>query len=202
MDFAELCRELDGRLDLLLSPERAAHSRRVAELTASICEREHLDPWKGRAAGLAHDLCKEMTKKEQRGLASRLAGLSSVSTLLVQVSTLMADKIVHGPAAAALIAIDYGVDDRELLEAIALHTVGKPGMRGLSIALYCADKLEPGRERLDEGFRERCLRMPLEGMLLSVVEGVIEWMREQGKAVAPETLILYSTLDRKAGKKI
>jgi hypothetical protein len=37
-------------------------------------------------------------------------------------------------------------------------------------------------------------------MLLSVVEGVIGWMGSQGKAVAPETLILYSTLRQKAAQ--
>jgi len=191
MDFAELSRVLDSRLDGLLSSGRAAHSRRVAKLAASICGREGLDPEKGRVAGLAHDLCKEMPKKAQRELAADYPGA-------LEESTLMADKIVHGPAAAILLAREYGVDDAELLEAIAVHTVGRPGMRGLSIALYCADKLEPGRERLDEAFRKRCLKMPLEGMLLAVVEGVVGWMRSQGRAVAPETMILYSTLQHKA----
>jgi predicted HD superfamily hydrolase involved in NAD metabolism len=207
MGYAELCAALDERLDELLSPARAAHSRRVAELTASICLREGLDPEKGRAAGLAHDLCKEMPKKAQRELAAAYAEAEAVGGGVVeapmhaaQASSLMADKIVHGPAAAALLARDYGVGDEELLEAIAIHTVGRPGMRGLSIALYCADKLEPGRERLDEEETRRCLGLGLEDMLLSVVEGVVGWMRSQGRAVAPETMILYSTLQLKAGK--
>jgi nicotinate-nucleotide adenylyltransferase len=106
----------------------------------------------------------------------------------------MSDKVAHGPVAAVLLARDYGCDDIEVLEAVARHTVGKPGMKGLSIVLYCADKLEPGRERLRDGYREACLAMALDDMLLAVVEGVIGWMRARGKAVAPETLILYSSL--------
>jgi predicted HD superfamily hydrolase involved in NAD metabolism len=193
MDCAELCAALDGRLDELLSPGRAAHSRRVASLAASICFREGIDPERGRVAGLAHDLCKEMPKKAQRELAAAYPGA-------VEGSALMADKIVHGPAAAALLARDYGVGDGDILEAVALHTVGRPGMSGLSIVLYCADKLEPGRERLDDDFRRRCLELPLDLMLREVVEGVVGWLRSQGRAVAPETLILYSTLQQKAGK--
>ncbi len=38
-------------------------------------------------------------------------------------------------------------------------------------------------------------------MLLAVVEGVVGWMKAQGKAVAPETLILYSTLVHEAGRR-
>jgi nicotinate-nucleotide adenylyltransferase len=191
MDFAELCSALDERLDVELSAARAAHSRRVAKLAAAICAREGLDPEQGRAAGLAHDICKELPRKAQRELAARFSGAAESSAL-------MADKVVHGPAAAALLARDYGVTDPALLDAIALHTVGRPGMGELAAILYCADKLEPGRERLSGAYRRRCLSLPLDAMLLAVVEGVIDWMKSQGKAVAPETLILYSTLDPRA----
>lgn len=187
MDCVELCALLDERLDTLLSRERAGHSRRVAETAAALCSREGIDPEKGRAVGLAHDMCKELPKRAQRELGA-------LYTEAEPDSALMADKIVHGPAAAALLARDYAVTDRTMLEAIAVHTVGRSGMGGLAIALYCADKLEPGRDRLDEAFRARCLAMPLESMLLCVVEGVIGWMRSQGREVAPETLILYSSL--------
>jgi predicted HD superfamily hydrolase involved in NAD metabolism len=191
MDYAELSRILDASLDDRLSPGRAAHSRRVAEMSASLCAREGLDPERGRLAGLAHDFCKELPKGEQRELAAIYArGLADASDS----STLMADKVMHGPAASALLARDYGVSDRELLEAVAVHTVGKPGMGSLAVIVYCSDKLEPGRERIDSSYRERCLGLPLRDMLLAVIEGVLRWMRSQGKAVAPETLILYSSL--------
>jgi nicotinate-nucleotide adenylyltransferase len=191
MDYAELGRILDGRLESLISRERAAHSRRVARLVAELCAREGLDSERGRVAGLAHDLCKELPRKVQRELAASYPGLGATSDL-------MADKIVHGPAAAALLARDYGVGDQELLEAIAIHTVGRPGMSGLSVILYCADKLEPGREREGEARRSALLALPLDAMLLGVIEDVLEWMGRQGKTVAPETLILYSTLVREA----
>jgi predicted HD superfamily hydrolase involved in NAD metabolism len=193
MDYAELCAALDARLDALLSPERAAHSRRVAELAASICEREGIDPDRGRAAGLAHDMCKEMPRKGQRELAALYPDA-------VPESALMSEKVVHGPAAAALLARDYSVDDEGLMEAVALHTVGKPGMGSLSVILYCADKLEPGRERHKREFRNRCFALPLDDMLLAVVEGVIGWLRSKDRSVAPETLILYDNLRRKADK--
>jgi predicted HD superfamily hydrolase involved in NAD metabolism len=195
MDFAELSRALEARMEDMLSPRRAEHSRRVAELSAVLCQREGLDPWRGRAAGLAHDICKELPRKAQAELAAALPEAAGYPLT----SSLLADKVIHGPAAAFLLARDYQVDDSELLEAIALHTLGRPGMGKLPTILYCADKLEPGRERLVPGYRESCLAMPLEAMLLAVVEGVVEWMRSQGKAVAPETMILYSSLTARVG---
>jgi nicotinate-nucleotide adenylyltransferase len=198
MDYAELCLAIDARLDGLISPERAAHSRRVAELSAALCAREGFDPLRGKAAGLAHDMCKDMPKKVQRDLAAVYAASRPGSP---PSSAMMADKVVHGPAAAALLAKDYGLADEEILEAVALHTVGRPGMGGLARLLYCADKLEPARERPDDGFRRRCLAMPSDRMFIAVVEGVVGWMRAQGKAVAPETLILYSTIVREADQR-
>ncbi len=195
MDCAELCPLLEGRLEELLSSARAAHSRRVAELAASLCAREGLDPWRGRAAGLAHDLCKELPRKAQRELA---ASYPDFLPGLLLTSALMGDKVIHGPAAAALIARDYALEDAELLEALALHTVGRPGMGRLSTILYCADKLEPGREGKPGEDREAILRLPLDGMLLAVVGSALSWLRSQGKVVAPETLILYSSLLREA----
>jgi len=195
MDCAEFCLLLDSRLEEFLSSERSAHSRRVADLAEGLCSREGLDPCRGRAAGLAHDMCKEMPRKAQRELAALYSGSHAKGA---SSSVLMADKVVHGPAAAGLLARDFAVDDPELLEAIALHTVGRPGMKGLSIILYCADKLEPGRERQGQGYASGSLALPLDAMLRAVVEGVIEWMRRRGRAIAPETLILYSTLVREA----
>jgi nicotinate-nucleotide adenylyltransferase len=191
MDYNKLSRKLEARMGKILSAERISHSLRVAVLTAELCSREGIDPARGRVAGLAHDLCKEMPRKMQCELAAFYPGYT-------QGDAFMSDKVVHGPAAAVLLAREYAVADQELLEAIALHTVGKPGMSTLAAILYCADKLEPGRVRLSAEYRERCLSLPLDAMLLAVVEGCIGWMRSQGRDVAAETLILYSSLQNKA----
>lgn len=187
MEYPELSAALEHRIDSMLSPARAAHSRAVAALAAALCERQGIDPLRGRVAGLAHDLCKELPRKEQRRLAGAYPGSHESSAL-------MADKILHGPAAAFLLARDYGVDDAELLEAIALHTVGKPGLSGLSLILYCADKLEPGRDHVDPAFVERCLALPPSEMLRVVVADTMSWLTKKGHAIAPETKLLYNSL--------
>lgn len=187
MDFTEIAGRVEERLDLVLSPARAAHSRGVAGLAAELCRRHGLEASRGRLAGLAHDMCKEMPKRELRLLAAEYPGIVAGSALL-------ADKILHGPAAAVLLRRDYGVDDPELLEAVALHTVGKPGMSGLCLFVYCADKLEPGRGHVDPAFLERCIGLPPSEMLLMVVADTIDWLAMRGHDIAPETRLLYDSL--------
>jgi predicted HD superfamily hydrolase involved in NAD metabolism len=178
---------IDARLDGLLSPARAAHSRRTAELAAEICGRNGIDPERGRAAGIAHDICKELPRAEQRALAASYPAAVATSSVLIE-------KALHGPAAAALLARDYGVRDELILEAVAFHTIGRAGMGALAVAVYCADKLEAGREGVEDAFRDECLDLPLKDMLAAVVRRNVEWIESRGKVVAPETLTLYNSL--------
>lgn len=178
---------LDAELDAVLSPQRAAHSRRTAELAALLCSRFGIDPERGRVAGLAHDMCKELDREVQRRLAALYPGSKSLSSLMI-------DKALHGPAAATRLAKDYHVVDEEILEAVAVHTLGRIGMSDLAIAVYCADKLEPGREAVSPKFREHCLDLPAEKMLLEVVGNTVSYLQSRGKIIAPETLDLYNSL--------
>lgn len=191
MGPAELAQYLDRHLEERLSSGRALHSRRAAALAAELCRRNGLDPERGRAAGLAHDLCKELPMGEQLELA-RFFAASELGFELAP--SLLGDKIVHGPAAAGLLVREFGVGDRELLEAVARHTVGKAGMSTLCILLYVADKIEPGRERVDEVFKVSCLDMPPETLLRIVLGSTIAWLQSRGRVVAPETLLLYNSL--------
>ncbi len=106
----------------------------------------------------------------------------------------MADKLVHGPAAAALLVRDFAVDDPGLLEAVAFHTVGRPGMGELAVILYCADKLEEGRGRGDGRKRERILGLEPTEMLRATILDVMAWLERKGHAIAPETRLLYDSL--------
>ncbi|HOX32399.1 MAG TPA: bis(5'-nucleosyl)-tetraphosphatase (symmetrical) YqeK [Spirochaetales bacterium] len=194
MDYAELASRVEARISggpAALSPRRLGHSRRVAELAARLCERAAIDPERGRAAGLAHDMCKELPKEEQAALAAAYPGAAA--------SAFLRDKASHGPAAAFLLARDFGVDDAELLGAVAHHTLGRPGMSDLEVIVYCADKLEPGRGELEAGFRERCLGLAPGPLLAEVVPRSVRWLESEGLAVAPETRELLEYLE---GKKI
>ena len=69
MRLDELAALLDHDLERRLRPNRRDHSRSVADYAAFLAARNGIDPLRARVAGLAHDLCREMTLAEQRSLA-------------------------------------------------------------------------------------------------------------------------------------
>lgn len=191
MDLAELSLILDRRLDRELKPGRARHSRAVAALAAELCARHGLDPEAGRAAGLGHDLCKELPLPLQVELAAAYANFSGRAFVA---EGRVGAAAVHGPAAAALLRRDYGLEDRELLDAVALHTLGAREMGDLARILYAADKLEPGRSHVDPAFREACLALGPEELFARVFRDCLDWHRSEGLEIAEESLALYDSI--------
>lgn len=171
----------------LLSPKRFEHSRGCSLFAAEVCVRVGIDPRKGLAAGWAHDMAKELPGDVQERLARDCP-------VAVPESVFGNPVLLHGPAAAALLAREYGVRDRDILEAAALHTVGRPDMGPLAKIVWAADKLEPGRRHVDEAVRRRCLGLDPDALLLEALKATLAWLSAKGREVAPETLDLYNTL--------
>jgi nicotinate-nucleotide adenylyltransferase len=204
----ELSAEIDSRLSRELSEKRAAHSRGVAEFAAELCARHGIDPERGRLAGLAHDLCKELPAEEQRRrFGSWLAARGRPGDWALSPAAgspglagpgagegRFPDEVLHGPAAALLLERDYGLDEADILEAVAWHTLGRADMGPLAVFVYCADKVEPGRKHVDASFRELCLGLEPRDMLAAVVGQTVEWLGRKGREIAPATLFLYNAL--------
>jgi len=187
MSPAELSALVEKRLDRELRPGRARHSRSVASLAAELCSRNGLDPEAGFAAGLGHDLCKEMAVARQRELAAiygRFSGRSFDRDNGIGAAT------IHGPAAAGLFVAQYAFEGRDVLEAIALHSLGERDMGDLARIVYAADKLEPGRGHVDPAFRSFCLGLSPGELFQAVLAETIGWLRKAGQPVAPESLEL------------
>jgi HD superfamily phosphohydrolase YqeK len=131
-----------------VSSRRHTHIARVTEL---------LDDWadnigigaeervRWRAAGRLHDALKDAPLEEQ----SRWAGEG------------WPDPVMHGPACAERLRAD-GVEDEELLLAVAFHSIGHPALTDLGEHLYLADYLEPGRNQDHAQLARLRERMPAE----------------------------------------
>jgi len=169
--------------------QRLEHMERVARLLDAwavglgLSEREVL---RWRAAGLAHDLLRDADQDELRShLPPTLASFPG--------------PILHGPAAAERLRIE-GLEDGELLTAVAYHTVGDVRFGRLGRALYAADFLEPGRTFLSEWREERRARMPadFDRVVREVAATRIRNLIERESRVLPQTLAFWNSMAREA----
>lgn len=165
--------------------KRRAHAERVAALLEDWAEGLGLDATETTrwlAAAWLHDSLKEAPEDELRDLLrGELRDLP--------------EPVLHGPAAAARLRQD-GVDDGELLTAIAYHTLGHPDFGPVGRALFAADFLEPGRrqrERWRAGLRAR---MPedAERVTRDILEARITYLLHERRPIRPETMAFWNKM--------
>ena len=104
-------------------------------------------------------------------------------------------EVRHGPAAAVLLRRD-GVDDDELLEAVAFHSLGRRGLRRLGRFLFLADYLEPGRTFTPQENAVLRARLPEDehAVLKVVCARRIEQRLDRGMSLHPKSVEFWNDL--------
>lgn len=178
MNYVELTEKIRAYTQASVKKSRYEHSLRVAAMCARICRFYGLDADKGYLAGIGHDMCKDLEIPKMIELAERDG--NPVSDFELNKPSLL-----HGRAAAVMMKEDFGIDDRDILEAVANHTSGKKGMCDLTKALFIADKIEPGRPQASAEYIEAKFRLSLNGMLYSVLKENYDYLNKKGYEVMP-----------------
>lgn len=134
MTIDEMRRELQSRL----KKSRFAHSIGVANVAVKLAKKFDVDEKKSYIAGLLHDCAREFENDElpaqavKRGI--KIGEVEKNSPLLL-----------HAYIGAKMISEIYGVEDKEISQAIYRHTVGAKNMTALDKIIYFADMIEPNR---------------------------------------------------------
>lgn len=171
-------------------PERREHMVRVGELLRSWAHErgaDELEVARWAAAGYLHDSLRDAQPEELRQLVE--------GPLLAYPG-----KVLHGPAAARLLA-DAGVADEGLLHAIAFHTLGSPDFSEVGLALFAADFLEPGRTMRKEWRKKLRRRVPeaLEDVVKEILEARLRHLLERGRPLRAETVGFWNRMTEGQG---
>jgi predicted HD superfamily hydrolase involved in NAD metabolism len=117
---------------------RITHILGVEQTAGDLARHHGLDEAKARSAGLLHDLAKYFKPQLLLQMAQK-EGLELDSVLEAH------PHLLHADAGAIVARDEFGIVDREILDAIANHTLGRPNMSQLSCAVFIADAIEPSR---------------------------------------------------------
>ncbi|EGW37882.1 bis(5'-nucleosyl)-tetraphosphatase (symmetrical) YqeK [Desulfosporosinus sp. OT] len=174
----------------VLSGERLKHTLGVADWAEDLARHHGLDPVKARCAGLAHDLAKGISIKDQLSLARQW-------NLLNYPEDEQNPHILHGPLAAYWLEHYYRVDDTEILAAVANHTLGRPGMSPMEMLIYSADLTEPNRDFPKVDKLRQSLYDDLEKGTLECVKGTLIYLKEGNHPIHPLSQLTYEDLQRR-----
>ncbi|MBW4577734.1 MAG: bis(5'-nucleosyl)-tetraphosphatase (symmetrical) YqeK [Aphanothece sp. CMT-3BRIN-NPC111] len=122
---------------------RLQHILGVEQMASNLALHYHLDVEKAAQAGLMHDLAKYFKPK-------KLLQMAQAEGLELDLVDEANPHLLHADVSAIVARDQFGVKDEEVLQAIANHTLGRPGMSLLSCIIYIADTLEPGRGNTPE----------------------------------------------------
>ena len=127
------------KLKTMMNPRRFQHTLGVRKEAVRLAALHHLPVQKAALAGLLHECAKGMPLAQMQRIA-RENQLAQAPELL------SSGAMLHGPVGTYIAKTQFGVRDEAVLDAIRSHTIGRPGMTGLELAVFVADATEPGRE--------------------------------------------------------
>ena len=168
MDYTEcerLKKEIIPYIEEHLKPSRLEHTLRVTKLAKEMAEKFGADVNKAEIAALLHD----MAKYEHR------PGVNM--------------DFAHSKIGAEMSKEIFGIEDEDVLNAIAYHTTGRAGMSTLEKIIFLADAIEPGRNYPGVEEIRKTAETDLDGACILSLKRTIEHVRdEKGWYLHPATV--------------
>lgn len=182
-----------------LDSARYEHTIGVMHTAGCLAMRYGADLDRALLAGLLHDCAKcishadklriceenhiEITKTERRNLG-----------------------LLHAKVGAFLAKEKYQVTDSEILDAITVHTTGKPAMTLLEKIIYIADYMEPGRDKAANLPLVRSLAFKdINECLYVILKDSVAYLKTRNIPIDPmteHTFLYYNKLDEQSKQEV
>lgn len=185
MDFSEI-------LIPNIGIKRYEHSLRVVDIAVKLANIYNADMEKVKTAALLHDCAKF---QDERCLLKRITGFDIILDSVIQNNK----ELIHGALGSKIAEIEYGISDKEVLDAIYYHTIGRADMTLIDKIVYIADYIEPGRNFPGvEEIRDMAF-MDLNESILMAMDNSILFLIKNNSLIHPNTLEArnYLILDKK-----
>ncbi|NMB40422.1 MAG: HD domain-containing protein [Firmicutes bacterium] len=162
------------------------HSLGVEKTAFSLALKHGADSKKASKAGLLHDYAKNFSFEELRSIA--------LENDLADEVALQEPALLHAPVGAWLLETELGITDKEILEAVRMHTTGAAGMSLLAKIVYLADFIEPGRTHAGVKKIRKTAFSDLEKALLCAVGFTLGRLLDRKKIIHPNSVFFYNSL--------
>lgn len=183
------------KLSEVLAPSRFEHSLSVSYTCMSLAMCYGCDLEQAELAGLLHDCAKQYSDEV-------ILEKCRKKNIPVTEDELLAPPVLHAKYGAWMARNRYGIEDEDIISAIACHTTGKPDMTLLEQILYVADYIEPRRDKA--GNLPQMRRMAyqnLEDAVRMILASTLTYLESRGSYVDIMTKNAFEYYNRKAESK-
>lgn len=170
---------INAKLHSVLTPKRYKHTQGVAQESIQLAKRYGADSDKAYIAGLLHDCAKCFTDEEKLVLCDKY------NLVLDDILKSQPD-LTHSFLGAKIAQEEYGIQDSEILDAIAYHTTGRPNMSLLEKIVFIADYIEPNREYFEglDKVRELAYK-DIDKAIIYSLESTINYNKNKKRIIHP-----------------
>ncbi len=194
-EFYPEIRGFKKKLKIELKPSRYTHTLGVADEAVKLAEIHGEDKHKAYVAGLLHDCAKNFDRERTFRFCEEY------NVTLDDILKEQPD-LIHSFLGAAVAEREYGINDKDILNAICYHTTGRPNMSRLEEIVYLADMTEPNRvsyEGLDK-IRELSYHN-LKEAVAEALNMTINFNRGKDRIVHPLSLEAFEYYKQYYGRK-
>ena len=171
----------------LLAP-RYNHTLAVAKEAVALAQRFNEDSYNACLAGLLHDSGKGLNKEQMVVYAKR----NKLKVEDFDDLCKYAPALLHADISAHLAQNKFKIQNKNILQAIARHTLGAKDMTVLDKILMVADMSAKGRRPQDIKFIKNALKKSLDAGLLAAEKVKLLYTVQTGKWLAPQGIKLWN----------
>ena len=171
-----------------MSNKRYIHTLGVAERSKELALKYGADLYKVELAALLHDVCKEMDKEELKRICKEYFPDE------IDAKALENTEILHGFAGALLAHDQYGIDDRDVLDAIKYHTIGKSGLGLIGRIIYIADVIEKNRDYPEVYEMRKRVDQDMDKGIIYSIDRIVYFLKQKKVYIHPNTLEMRDQL--------
>ena len=170
-----------------LNPKRYIHSLGVCDTAVRLARLYGADEEKAYLAGLLHDCAKCYDGEGQRAVCEKYG-------VHLTEDDILCPPVIHAPLGAAVARAEYGIEDEEILRAIALHTTGGRDMTVLDKIIYISDMTEPSRDYPGVEELRSAAENGLDRAMLLSLRRTLEFNLAKNKIIHPDTITAYNSV--------
>lgn len=158
---------------------RFEHTLRVADLATKLAIHYDVDVDKTWIAAILHDLEKNISLEENDMLV-RMYGLDE--------KYIGNQNLSHSKLAAVVSRDKLGINDEDILNAIAFHTTGRANMSMLEKIIFVADTCEEGRTYKEAAMLREKAFENIDAVCIFILEFLKESIENKGLVVDEDTI--------------